>query len=184
MQFAYDPSMAIHTERLLLRAFTLGDIPAMLKNWAADPDVQKEYGEPVYATAEAAASLLRMWEGQYRWAIILKGSGENIGHISFCRVYLQEKVGEVEYCIGKAYWGQGLAPEAARAFLHHTFLHTPIERVEAFHRRANPGSGRVLQKAGMQPVDTVMRFSNLSAPPAEDICYAITREQFLQSQEA
>ena len=38
----------LETERLILRRFTDADAADMLQNWAADPHVQHEYGEPVY----------------------------------------------------------------------------------------------------------------------------------------
>ena len=44
----------IETQRLILRPFAEGDACDMLELWIADPDVQSEYGEPVYETAEAA----------------------------------------------------------------------------------------------------------------------------------
>jgi len=97
----YDDTLQIRTDRLLLRRFSPSDIPDMLKNWISDPDVQSGYGEPVYLTAESAAELLRRWQGQYRWAIVLRDTGENIGHVSFCRLYENVLTGEIEYCIGK-----------------------------------------------------------------------------------
>ena len=175
MAFSFDTAAQIDTNRLLLRRFVPSDIPAMLKNWVADPDVQKEYGEPVYTTEQTVAELLHTWESQYRWAIILKEASENIGHVSFCRLYQDIATAEIEYCIGKAFWGRGITAEAVRAFIDHTFANTSITKIEAFHRRENPNSGRVLQKSGMSVADTVMRFSHLDKAPDNDICYAITK---------
>jgi ribosomal-protein-alanine N-acetyltransferase len=134
----------------------------MLKNWIADPDVQCEYGEPVYTTEQAVVKLLNTWKHQYRWAIVLKETSENIGHVSFCRLYEDIATAEIEYCIGKTFWGRGIAAEAVRAFIRHTFQNTSIAKIEAFHRRENPNSGRVLQKSDMLRVDNVVRFRQRS----------------------
>lgn len=166
----------IRTDRLILRRFELSDVEDMLKNWISDPDVQSGYGEPAYQNRTDVVELLESWLPQYRWAIVHLGSGENIGHVSFCRLYEAEKTAEIEYCIGKAWWGQGMAAEAVAAFIQYIFRNTGIAKLEAFHRAENPASGRVLQKAGMKRADTVLRFGDKSKVPDGDVCYTITRE--------
>jgi len=107
----------IETHRLLLRAFTDDDCSSMLKNWIANPNVQFEYGEPIYSTEKEVKTLLNKWkkgylqDDFYRWAIIEKKSGNNIGQIAFCRVYSDCKTAEIEYCIGENFWGNGYATE-------------------------------------------------------------------------
>ena len=49
---------AFETERLICRPFREGDCGDMFKNWASDPNIQQEYGEPVYGTLEQTAELL------------------------------------------------------------------------------------------------------------------------------
>jgi ribosomal-protein-alanine N-acetyltransferase len=165
----------IETERLVLRKFAPTDANDMLKNWIADPDVQSMYGEPVYTEKQAVLDLLDKWAFQYRWAIILRESNENIGHISFCRLYENENTAEIEYCIGKSFWNKGFATEAIKEFIGYTFRNTPVEKIEAFHRiEENPASGRILQKAGMKRADNVIRFSDSVKAPNGNICYAVT----------
>lgn len=180
MSFTFDDDVQIYTERLLLRRFYQSDIPDMLKNWISDPDVQHGYGEPAYTNENDVVNLLDTWKNQYRWAIILKTTNENIGHVSFCCLYNDIGTAEIEYCVGKAYWSKGIVTEALRAFIKHTFRNTSINKLEAFHRMENPGSGRVLEKSGLHPAENVMRFAHLSHPPEGDICYAITRDQFIK----
>ena len=103
----------IETPRLLLRQFTDDDCGDMLKNWISNPNVQFEYGEPVYTTISEVEKLLDKWKKGYsdidfyRWAIIEKERMENIGQIAFCRVYSNCKTAEIEYCIGEKFWGKG-----------------------------------------------------------------------------
>lgn len=94
------------TARLICRRFIKEDYEDMFKNWASNPNIQFEYGEPVYSTISQVKDLLSQYVDSYqnldfyRWAIVEKSSNENIGQIAFCRVYSDCKTAETEYCIG------------------------------------------------------------------------------------
>ena len=165
----------IETERLLLRKFAINDVGDMLKNWISDKDVQSRYGEPIFTDTQSVVNLLDKWSLQYRFAIILRDTNENIGHVSFCRYYENEYTAEIEYCVGKAFCNKGFITEAIKAFIEYTFDNTPVTKLEAFHRIENPASGKVLQNAGMKPVANVLRFAELKKAPVGDICYAIKK---------
>lgn len=62
---------------------------------------------------------------------------------------------QLSYWIGKPYWNQGYATEAAKAVLKHGFTNLGLERVRAPHFSKNPASGRVLQKTGMSHEGTL-----------------------------
>lgn len=171
---------AFETSRLICRRFTLSDSKDMLKNWIADPDIQFEYGEPIYTTASKIEALLTDYIENYkkpdfyRWAIIEKTSNENIGQIAFCRVYSDCRTAEIEYCIGKSFWGNGYAGEALSALIDFTFQNTDFLKLEAYHRIENIKSGRVLEKSKMHITDTVERFIRENVLPHGEVCYCIT----------
>ena len=48
----------VNTERLLLRRFEMSDADSVYRNWASDPEVQLNYGEPVYKTKASVSKLL------------------------------------------------------------------------------------------------------------------------------
>lgn len=175
-------TQTISTQRLILRRFCADDLRDMRTNWVSDPAVQEEYGEPCYPTEEAAAALLQTWIAAYdnpafyRWAIIERSSGENIGQIAFCRVYDDCKTAEIEYCIGQRFWGHGYAGEALSALIAHCFAQTDFDKLEAYHRAANVKSGRVLEKSQMHRTATVERFRRAGEQPEGEICYCIERE--------
>ena len=81
------------TSRLNSRRISAFDYEDMYKNWASDPRIQFEYGEPVYSTVSEVKTLLNTYiesyskPDYYRWAIIEKESNVNIGQIAFCKVY-------------------------------------------------------------------------------------------------
>ena len=171
----------INTPRLLLRRFEAGDLGDMLRNWAADPAVQTEYGEPVYTTAAEAKELLDKYisgydsKSFYRWAVIERSSGQNIGQIAFCRVYEDIRTAEIEYCIGSAFQGHGYAGEALSAVISEIFGTTDFRRLEAYHRAENQKSGRVLEKSEMKITDNVERFRQQGISPEGEVCYCIEK---------
>lgn len=175
-------TQTIETKRLILRRFKAEDAADMLLNWASDPQVQYEYGEPTYETPEAVQGLLQTYLAGYaqpdfyRWAIIARETGRNIGMIAFCKVWPDCKTAEIEYCIGADFWGRGYAGEALEAVISWTFAHTDFGKLEAYHRAANPKSGRVLQKSPMHRIETVERFIRAGESPEGEICYCIERQ--------
>ena len=182
--FKHIGTQTIETERLVLRKFKGSDEDDIYNNWASNPKIQLEYGEPVYSSKEQVRELLDKWilnyseGGFYRWAIILKDSNVNIGQIAFCRVYEEVATAEMEYCIGEGYWGNRYALEALNAVIDYMLLNSDFEKLEAFHRIANSKSGRVLQKTIMEKVPIVRRFELSGQNPEGEICYAITKEKY------
>jgi ribosomal-protein-alanine N-acetyltransferase len=180
---------AFETQRLICRPFQQGDETDMFDYWAADPDIQIEYGEPVYQTPEQTKALLGKYikdydlSGYYRWAIIEKQSGHNIGQIAFCKVFDDVKTAEIEYCISKRCWGKGYAGEALAGLISYAFENTNFDRLEAYHRAENTKSGNVLVKSRMHMTETVERFKRAGEQPTGEVCYCIEREEYQRSKE-
>lgn len=176
-------SSIFETERLICRPFLLSDAADMLRNWASDPDIQTEYGEPVYSDIPQVTELLNEYisgsRSRYRWAIIEKSSGGNIGQIAFCKVWDDCLTAEIEYCIGKRFWGNGYAGEALAALIRYAFENTVFERLEAYHRAENTKSGRVLEKSSMHKTDTVQRFLREGVSPDGEVCYCINKNEII-----
>ncbi|MCK5129576.1 MAG: GNAT family N-acetyltransferase [Clostridiales bacterium] len=176
----------IETERLLLRKFRISDSTDMLKNWIADEVVQGGYGEPVYQTYEEVAELLDRWVKNYkngnfyRWAIILKETNENIGQIGFCRVYDKYDAVEIEYCLGQRFWGLGYATECVNAIIKYCFESIKLNEIEAFHRKKNIRSGKLLTKTIKYRTNSAYRFIN-KEPPDNYIFYKIDKDQYFKS---
>ena len=57
--------------------------------------------------------------------------------------------GDVGYCIGKKYCGQGILTEALKTILNFAFETVGFNRIETYHSINNPASGKVMQKCGM-----------------------------------
>jgi len=59
----------------------------------------------------------------------------------------------VAYLLSKAYWGQGLATEGARAGLQYGFEVLGLDQIVGLVHPENRASQRVLEKLGMSFVD-------------------------------
>lgn len=172
------------TKRLICRKFSINDYEDMYTNWASDPKIQLEYGEPVYSTISEVMTLLNTYiesyskPDYYRWAIIEKESRKNIGQIAFCKVYTDCYTAEIEYCIGQNFWGHGYAGEALSALIDYTFRNTEFKKLEAYHRVENINSGRVLEKSSMHRTKNVERFARKNTQPVGEVCYCIEAEDY------
>ena len=65
-----------------------------------------------------------------------------------------------------------------RAAIDYAFSYTDFDKLEAFHRKDNPRSGRVLMKSSMHPAETVERFRRQGIHPENEICYCITAPEW------
>jgi RimJ/RimL family protein N-acetyltransferase len=145
----------LETPRLLLRPLIASDAA----------DVSRLAGEKIIAsttrriphpyTLEMAADWLASLpelhaKGELlNFAITLRDSQEFIGSIGLILNGVDHH-GELGYWIGRPYWNNGYATEAAERVVHHAFQSMKLHRIFALHMTRNPASGRVMQKIGMQ----------------------------------
>ncbi|MFD2238626.1 GNAT family N-acetyltransferase [Aureimonas populi] len=66
---------------------------------------------------------------------------------------------ELGYWLGRPFWGEGFATEAAQGLIDHAFTGLGAECVEVRCRVVNGGSRRVIQKCGFQYFGTSMDIS-------------------------
>lgn len=174
----------IETPRLRLRPFTLEDAPAMYKNWACDPEVTRYLTWPAHGDVRETLEILSSWVPRYGerdcylWCIELKSLGEPVGSISV--VHLDEDISCVElgYCIGRAFWRQGITSEALAALLPFFFEEVGVNRVEARHDLNNPNSGRVMRKCGLLHWGTRIQGGLNNVGVCDLECYGVTRDQW------
>ena len=149
-------TVVLTTERLILRRFTVSDAQDMFENWASDPDVTKFLTWQTHGDLETTRSLMERWVASYaradfyQWAIVLKKIDQPIGSISVVRRDETSEEVEIGYCIGKAWWGQGITAEAFGAVIDFLFGEVGVKRIVAKHDVNNPNSGKVMQKCGLK----------------------------------
>ena len=150
-------TVSLETERLILRKFTMDDVTDVYNNWLSDPDVamymQWDAHTDVKQTHDwVAGYYVANYDKHnfYRWAIALKVDNNAIGSVGFNIEKEYDSVADVSYALCKRFWNKGIMSEALKAVVAFAFDEVKINRLEAFHAVSNPGSGRVLQKAGMK----------------------------------
>lgn len=146
----------IETQRLILRRFKVEDAEDMYQNWASDPEVTKFLTWPPHTSAEVTKYLLSDWVARYsdggyfNWVMEYKETGRVIGNISVVKLNECTEAADMGYCMSRAYWGQGLMPEALNVVISYLFDVVGLNRIAACHDVNNPKSGRVMEKAGMK----------------------------------
>lgn len=108
-----------------------------------------------YSEQMAAGWIESVLAGEEGVVFVIERDGELIG----CTGYraFDDDHAELGYWIGKPYWGQGYATEAAAALIEHAFAVGGFAYLTGGHFSDNPASARVIHKLGFKPVQTVSR---------------------------
>ena len=175
----------LQTERLILREYKPEDFDSFA-SFMADPDVVRYlHGTPM-ARPDAwrlLATGIGHWalRGYGTWAVERKADGAFIGRVGMINPEGWPGL-EVGWTLGKPYWGQGYATEAARASLRYAFLTQPVDRIISCIDPGNKASQAVALKLGESkgpPQDIVIGGKTFTA----DI-WSITRAQWQRQQGA
>ena len=137
----------IRTERLLLRPCRLSDVDDVLE-YGSDP-VWAEFFDNPYDRREAeemvARGVLASWDKQPWFVLELGGRAVGMAWLNVGK----PGIAELAYELARPHWGEGLAPEAARAVVDWGFPELGLTKVEAFADSRNRRSWRVMEKLGM-----------------------------------
>lgn len=155
----YDPLATTMTElctpRVLLRTWHDGDRePFAALN--ADPEVMEHFPN-ILAKAESDSLADRMAaaldeRGWGMWAVEITDTGSFAGFAGLNRATFDAPFTpavEIGWRLARAWWGQGLATEAAGAVLDFAFGTIEIDEVVSFTTTTNLRSQRVMQRLGM-----------------------------------
>ncbi len=141
----------IETERLILRRFKPEDLEAWA-SFVADPEVVRYlWGKP-QPRNEAwrhMAMTLGHWElrGYGMWAVERKSDRALVGRVGMINPEGWPGL-EVGWTLGRPYWGQGYATEAAKASMRFAFLTQPVDRVISCIDPDNKASQAVALRLG------------------------------------
>lgn len=170
--------MQFETQRLLIRPYTLDDLPELIE-LRSDPEVHRYLGGWERQNPAEVTKRLDFYIACYEKfgfgmsAMIWKESGETIGGSGLQPL---EDTGEIEvgYSLKKAYWNRGLGTECAKAWLKYGFETSGLERIVAVCDGANIGSWRIMEKCGMT-------FEGMKQAYGMDCkFYAISKDAFLE----
>lgn len=103
-------------------------------------------------------------------------TGNNtVGNISVVKLNENTKAADMGYCMSRAYWGQGLMPEALNAVMDYLFDVVGLNRIAACHDANNPKSGRVMEKAGMKREGILRAAGKNNLGIHDEVWYAMIR---------
>lgn len=150
----------LETPRVILRELAPEDADALARV-ISDPETMRHYPAP-FDRAGVEEWIARNREryardGHGLWGMVLKTNGELVGD---CGLILQEVEGEnlveIGYHLRRDLWGQGLAPESARACRDYGFARLGVDRLISLIRPENFPSRRVAEKNGLTLWKTVV----------------------------
>lgn len=165
----------------VIRPFQSSDRDAIVRhanNWNVAQNMRDRFPHPyTMADAEVWLALVPTQSPATNFAIAT--TEELIGGIG---LMLQDDVfrrgAELGYWLGETYWGRGIATAAVRAFTCYALEAHDLLRVFAGVFSWNPGSMRVLEKAGYVREGVLRQSVVKDGQVLDKMLYAVTRESF------
>ena len=145
----------LETDRLILRRFLRTDLEDLVSLYR-DPDIRRFFPEGTLTYEETKEELEWFLHGHSEqpelglWATIHKESDRFIGRCGLLPWTIDGRAEvEVAYLLDKAYWGQGLATEAALGIRTYAFDRLHLSRLVCLIDPRNEKSANVAKRIGM-----------------------------------
>lgn len=142
----------VETERLILRGFREADLDGLFA-LAQDPLIAEYVTYNNAPLREACWRSMALWIGHWAlrgfglWAVEERSTGTFIGRIGIWQPEGWPGT-EVGWLLGRAFWGQGYATEAARASLDWGFTHLDVPQLVSVIQPENQPSMAVAERIG------------------------------------
>ena len=143
----------LKTDRLILRLWKKSDLDDFFE-YASVPGVGEMAGWPHHTDKEVSKGILqRFIDNGDVYAIVLKENKKVIGSLgihdkSAASDFTAKSQRTIGFVLSKAYWGQGLTPEAVRAAIKYAFEKLRVDVLWCEHFDENLQSKRVIEKCG------------------------------------
>lgn len=148
-------TIALDTERLILRKFKLSDALDMYESYCSRDIVTKYLRWMPHKSVEETIKYLSdvvlpnyKKEYTYCWAIELRETGKVIGCVDVHTKDLLTKKCTIGWVLSNDYWSKGIMTEASEKVIEFMFKEG-FERIQSHHQIGNVASGKVMQKIGM-----------------------------------
>ena len=151
--------VVLTTDRLTLRPWRESDLNDFYEYASVDGVGQMAGWNPHGNVEESKMILAHFIKGKHVFA--LEYQGKVIGSLGV-EEYSEENYPELDalqgreigYVLSKAYWGQGLMPEAVKAVINWLFSEEKLDFIIVGHLDRNAQSKRVVEKCGFQYIKT------------------------------
>ena len=147
--------ISFETERLILRNYTMDDVPAVHEYFSSEEVSRYEDFWP--QTIEEVAEDLSDWKDMdNRMAVVLKETGELIGSVGY---WVDEEDGETEYSIdfdfNPRFWHKGYARETSKEVVRHLTEDLRVKEICGDCDERNTASSNLLERLGFQLMEIV-----------------------------
>ena len=170
----------LRTERLILREWRAADFDTLADFYGDDETMRFLGGAMTRGDAwRALASTIGHWtmRGYGTWAVEREADGALMGRVGLIHPEGWPQV-ECGWTLGRAYWGQGYASEAAAAALRYAFMTQPVERMISLIDPDNIASQAVARRIGETRGERQML--HISGKDFSVDVWQITRGEWLQ----
>jgi RimJ/RimL family protein N-acetyltransferase len=175
-------SLPLHTQRLILRRFTLGDVQDLLE-FVSHPSVARvvpeleptESGVRRYIERQLACAPFER-DKVFDLAIARKVDGKVAGLLTLIRK--EGRLGAIGWALGVEFRGQGYAAEAARALLDYAFSSLGLDRIEAETACHNQPSWKLMERLGMRRVALLQEGTCEEGKRLDSYVYAILADEW------
>ncbi len=125
----------------------------------ADPEVMRWIGSGMTRSVEQTRPAIKLWEREWDesgfglFAVEMRDTGELAGFVGLSIPdFLPEVMPAVEigWRLSRAFWGRGIATEAAHRALGFGFTQCGLDRVVSICQTGNDASERIMRKLGME----------------------------------
>jgi RimJ/RimL family protein N-acetyltransferase len=99
-----------------------------------------------------------------------------VGSVGLRDIDLEHLQAELGFWIGREWWSQGYASEAASAVIRFGFESLGLNRIYAHHMARNPAAGKVLRHVGMKREGVLRQRVRKWGVYEDVVLYAILRE--------
>lgn len=179
---AVSATPTLRTARLLLGPFEPGDADELQRLAGAREIADTTLSIPHPYDRDHALA----WIGNQRkesvrgravnFAIRLLPDSSLIGSAALRDIDPEHLQAELGFWIGREWWRQGYASEAAAVVIHFGFESLGLNRIFAHHMARNPAAGQVLRHVGMQREGLLRQRVRKWGVHEDVVLYAILRE--------
>lgn len=144
----------LETDRLRMRPVTLEDIDEIHLIWT-DPGIRKYLWDDEIIQKDRVLSVVETSVKQFEknrhglWIVLQRDCDEMIGFCGYWHFHDPPQL-ELLYGLLTEHWGEGFAPEMAKAMMRYGFEDLQFDRIVASTDGANAASVRVMEKCGMK----------------------------------
>jgi [ribosomal protein S5]-alanine N-acetyltransferase len=167
--------LEIKLQKCTIREWRAGDIEALTRNannYNVWRNVRDRFPHP-YTTAAAERWIGGGVSAPPFTQFAIEAEGEAAGGIGIMlKDDVYRRMAEIGYWLGEPYWGRGIGTEAVIAVTEYAFANFDLCRIAAYVFEWNPGSARVLEKAGYQLEGRLRESATKEGQTIDELVYA------------